>query len=108
MARWPHETFEIVPSTDETTITLQPTEGGKQPVVIIDQADLPGNTSGDERGSYDGAGIAEIMNVIDIIQSHGIASCVAGVGALKYYGAWRFRHVRMRFSRWLTALTQTF
>ncbi len=43
--------------------------------------------------SHHGHGIDEILDVINQLSAAGIASCVVGVRALRYYGAARVTHV---------------
>ena len=43
--------------------------------------------------SHHGHGIDEILGVINRLSVAGIASCVVGVRALRYYGAARVTHV---------------
>ncbi|PVH73495.1 hypothetical protein DL98DRAFT_431233 [Cadophora sp. DSE1049] len=39
-----------------------------------------------------GHGTLEILGVIKLFEDNGIACCVIGTSALKYFGAWRIRH----------------
>ena len=43
----------------------------------------------DRLGSHSGAGTAEMLEVVNLLEKSGITSLIVGTGALRYYGAWR-------------------
>lgn len=61
-----------------------------KPVVVTQTGQLP--RSSDQMGSYDGAGTLEMLEVVKILEEAGITCCMVGIGALKYFGAWRVLH----------------
>lgn len=57
---------------------------------------------GDVSASHGGAGAVEMRDAIRLLREAGIPSCVVGVHALRYYGAFRVPRVRGRIcvSEW--------
>lgn len=48
---------------------------------------------GDAMPSHGGAGTEEVLEITKLLEDAGICCCVAGISALRYFGAWRVRHV---------------
>ncbi|RMD41616.1 hypothetical protein DV735_g3528, partial [Chaetothyriales sp. CBS 134920] len=58
---------------------------------------------GIKRGSYRGAGTLEMLDVVKTLNEAGITCCMVGVGALKYFGAWRHWEVCVPADKFETA-----
>lgn len=57
------------------------------PVVVTPTGPLL--RTGDQLGSYDGAGTLEMLEVVTILVQADITCCMVGIVALRYFGAWR-------------------
>lgn len=62
--------------------------------VPVVEARLDFGLPGDAIASEAGAGATDILKVIKILEDAGITCCVAGAGALIWFGAGRVRGVR--------------
>jgi hypothetical protein len=43
--------------------------------------------------SHGGAGTVEVLQIAKLLEDADICCCVVGISALRYFGAWRVRHV---------------
>jgi hypothetical protein len=48
---------------------------------------------GDALPSHGGAGTVEVLQITKLLEDADICCCVVGISALRYFGAWRVRHV---------------
>lgn len=63
----------------------------KRPVVNVEGVTF--YVPGDAMPSHGGAGTEGALEIARLLEDAGICCCMVGISALRYFGAWRVRHV---------------